>query len=107
MADVDLIKCLEYIDPAELDYSTWCAVGMALRHEGYRWEDWDAWSRNDSRYHHGECERKWESFRGSASPVTGATIVQMAKDRGWSASSREGFELDWDSVITPVEGVLY
>lgn len=107
MADVDLIKCLEYIDPAELDYSTWCAVGMALRHEGYRWEDWDAWSRNDSRYHHGECERKWESFRGSASPVTGATIVQMAKDRGWSAVSREGYELEWDSVIAPVEGVLY
>ena len=26
-----------------------------------------------------ECEKKWESFQGVSEPVTGATIVQMAK----------------------------
>lgn len=94
---MDLMKALEYIDPAELEYQEWVNVGMALKQEGYSVSDWDNWSRADRRYHPGECERKWESFNGSSSPVTAGTIVQMAKDRGMTfAQSRE---LDWDDEI--------
>ncbi|MCQ5187591.1 PriCT-2 domain-containing protein, partial [Streptococcus parasanguinis] len=79
-----LLELIEYINPADLDYQEWVNIGMALKHEGHSVSDWDAWSRRDiSRYHAGECERKWNSFNGSASPVTGGTIVQMAMEHGW------------------------
>ena len=107
--DSNLAEVLEHIDPARLTYQEWCNVGMALKHEGYSCDVWDAWSRNDSRYHTGECQRKWETFHGSTSPVTGGTIVQMAKDQGWFMPTvGEGYELDWESIISPSPaGVLY
>lgn len=96
----DLKELLPYIDPANLDYQEWIDVGMALHHEGFPCDVWDDWSRNDSRYHPGECARKWAGFgHGGGDPVTGGTIVQMAKDRGWSPWSGPGQELDWDSEI--------
>ena len=96
----NLLELLDYIDPAGLDYQEWLNVGMALNHEGFSAEDWDTWSRRDpGRHHAGECARKWRSFRGSASPVTGGTIVQMAMDRGWNPA-REYQEMDWDTPIS-------
>lgn len=93
-----LLEIIEYINPAELDYQSWVNVGMALKHEGYSVNDWDAWSRQDyGRYHAGECEKKWNTFRGTSSPVTGGTIVQMAMERGWEP--QRGHELDWDDLI--------
>lgn len=94
----DLLEIIEHINPADLDYQGWINVGMALKHEGYSASDWDAWSRRDfGRYHTGECERKWNSFRGNASPVTGGTLVQMAMEYGWVPE--KGYELDWDDSI--------
>ena len=52
--DLNLLELLEYIHPADLSYQEWVNVGMALKQEGYTAADWDAWSRNDSRYNHGE-----------------------------------------------------
>lgn len=96
----DLLEIIKYISPSELDYQEWINVGMALKHEGYAVSDWDDWSRNDSRYHQGECKTKWDSFRGSSSPVTGGTIVQMAMEHGWRPSYDSGRELDWDDEIS-------
>lgn len=94
-----LLEIIEHIHPADLEYQDWVNVGMALKHEGYSAGDWDAWSRLDaSRYHAGECERKWNSFNGSSSPVTGGTIVQMAMEHGWEPD--HGYELDWDDTIS-------
>lgn len=109
MADMDLVSVLPYIPPSELNYQDWVNVGMALKEAGYTWQDWDNWSRLDLlRYHTGECQRKWDSFHGSASPITGATIVQMAKDRGWRPQSDDGpgYELGWDDIIGSRDGVL-
>ncbi len=93
-----LLEVIEYINPADLDYQGWVNVGMALKHEGYAASDWDDWSRRDiGRYHAGECFRKWETFRGSSTPVTAGTIVQMAMGRGWMP--KKGHELDWDDTI--------
>ncbi len=94
----DLKACLAYINPASLSYQDWVNVGMALKHEGCPCEVWDEWSRNDSRYHSGECEKKWESFKGNDNPVTAGTIVQMAKDGGMPV--REDKALDWDDEIS-------
>lgn len=97
----DLLEVLEYIDPSSLDYQDWVNVGMALQHEGYAADVWDQWSRRDpGRYHQGECERKWNGFHGSRSPVTGGTIVQMAREQGWEPSYEQGYALDWDDVIS-------
>lgn len=97
--DLDLRELLPYIDPADLNYQDWLNVGLALHQEGYDCAVWDEWSRNDSRYQVGECARKWAGFgRGGGEHVTGGTLVQMAKDRGWRPV-QEDYELDWDSVI--------
>ena len=95
----DIRNLLKYIDPASCTYQEWTNVGMALKEEGCSVSDWDAWSALDSgRYHRGECERKWRTFNGNITPVTGGTIYQMAVDRGYRPLSG-GYELDWDSPI--------
>lgn len=97
----DLIEILNYIDPSRLSYQEWCCVGMALKYEGYSPQEWDLWSQKDSkRYHRNECYKKWNTFTGTG--VTGGTIVQYAKDQGWTPPIREaGHELDWNDVINP------
>lgn len=97
---IDLLEILGYIDPSRLDYQEWVNVGMALKDEGYTAANWDAWSRQDShRYHSGDCFKKWDSFRGSETPVTAGTIVQMAKDQGWRPERDPGHELEWEDII--------
>jgi RecA-family ATPase len=96
---IDLIPLLSYVHPATLTYQEWVNVGMALKHEGYTARDWDEWSRQDTaRYHSGECFKKWGSFQGTSVPVTGATIVDMAKQNGWRPE-RQDYELGWDDII--------
>lgn len=93
-----LTEIIEYIDPGSLNYQDWVNVGMALKLEGYPVSVWDQWSQKDfGRYHAGDCEKKWRSFSGSSSPVTGGTIVQMAMERGWVPE--KGHELDWNDSI--------
>jgi len=94
----NILSALQQIDVSAVSYQEWVNVGMALKAEGYGCEVWDSWSQGDSRYHPGECDRKWSTFRGSSSPVTGATIVQMAKAYGW-APSGPASAMDWNDVI--------
>lgn len=100
----DLQEIIEYLNPAELDYQDWVNVGMALKHEGYSVDVWDTWSKNDRRYHSGECEKKWNTFHGSNSPVTAGTIVQLAMEHGWKPSYT-AYELGWDDEIS-AEGLV-
>ena len=98
----DLLPLLNYIDPASLSYDGWLSVGMALKHEGYTASDWDSWSRNDARYHSGECYTKWDSFQGTSSPVTGGTIFHLAVENGFVPSTMHDDgrgALDWDASI--------
>lgn len=97
----ELIEILQYIDPSLLSYQDWINVGFALKDAGAHVSVWDAWSARDTaRYHLGECPKKWNSFRGTGTPVTAGTIVQLAMDQGWRPeSTRESFELDWDATI--------
>ena len=98
MENNNILSALKAIDVAALSRADWIAVGMALKEEGYPCSIWDDWSRNDSRYHPGECEKKWNGFHGSGSPVKGGTIVQMAKDRGWTLFGEDGC-MNWDDTI--------
>ncbi len=97
----DLREILEHIEPAELNYQEWVNVGMALHEEGYPVSVWDDWSRRDyARYHDGECEKKWRSFHGAPSPVTGGTIVQLAMEQGWRPAYDSDAILDWNDEIS-------
>ena len=99
MNDYNLTEILEYIEPSTCSYQEWVNVGMALKHEGYTVSDWDMWSMKDtSRYHSGECAKKWETFQGASVPVTAGTIIQMAKENGYHFENVSA-ELDWDSEI--------
>jgi RecA-family ATPase len=96
-------ELLNHIDPSTLDYQEWVNVGMALHHEGATAEEWDAWSQRDTkRYKPGDCARKWSSFHGSSKPVTGGTLVELAKRSGWKPERRQtgpGRALDWGDTI--------
>ncbi len=53
---------------------------MALNSEGFPVSVWDEWSRNDTRYHAGDCDKKWETFHGTGTTV--GTIFHMAEVYG-------------------------
>ena len=103
--DNNILSALKSIDVASLTRADWIAVGMALKEEGFPVSVWDEWSKNDSRYKPGECERLWNGFHGSSNPVRGGTIVKLARQQGWSPSGGgTGYddgtgELDWEDEI--------
>lgn len=99
MQQYDYLDLLQFIDPSTLSYQEWVDVGMALKAEGYTASDWDRWSQNDSRYHKGECFKKWDSFTGEG--ITAGTLVMMAKKGGWlpPRAVTENRELNWDDEI--------
>jgi len=92
----NILEALKQIDVSKVSYQEWINVGMALKAEGYDCSVWDDWSKNDSRYHDGDCDRKWGTFKGSSIPISGGTIIKMAKDSGWEP--RGGF-MEWDDII--------
>lgn len=97
---LNILEALAGIDPARLSYQQWVDVGMALKLEGYGPETWEQWSARDAaRYHPGECLKKWQSFNGAGTPVTGGTIIQYAMDQGWRPNSGPDAEIGWDDVI--------
>ncbi len=96
----NILSALDRIPCAELTHDEWIRVGMALKTEGFDLSVWDQWSSRDpARYHPGECARRWDSFHGSETPVTGRTIIKMARDRGWTPFSGEDGCMGFDDVI--------
>jgi RecA-family ATPase len=98
--NADLLEILQHVDPGILEYQEWVNVGMALKAAGFTASDWEDWSRRDaSRYHAGECFKKWDTFKGASNPVGSGTIVQLAMEQGWEPPTRDSYELEWDSDI--------
>lgn len=97
----DLLECLDAIDPSTLSYSEWVEVGMALKQEGLPFEAWDGWSRRDAaRYRgNGGMERKWAGFECRPDGVAGGTLVEMAREAGWTPPRDDGYALDWDDEV--------
>lgn len=96
--DGNILEALKAIPVADLDREKWIEVGMALKHEGYDCSAWDEWSKNDARYHDGECSKKWRSFKGSSTPVTGGSIIDLGKKYGWKPFGGN-MVLDWNDPI--------
>lgn len=105
MADREaLLDALESIDPASLQYSEFVEIGMALKHEGLPFEAWDAWAARDAARYKGTLRRKWEGFsdaNAAGAPVTGGTLVQAARDRGWEPPRDLGEAVGWDAASAP------
>lgn len=96
-----ILDALYYIDPESVTYEEWIHIGMALKDasnfESVGLEDWTEWSRRDpGRFHEGECERKWNSFRSEG--ITKATLFYTAIEQGWKYNSTDK-NLDWDVWI--------
>ena len=100
----NLLECLNAIDPGSLDYTEWVNVGMALQSAGFGWDAWDTWSMRDApRYHKGECERKWATFRPDGK-ITGGTLVEYARKAGWEPPEYDmGEALDWEGYFDFIE----
>lgn len=96
-----ILNALDSIKVEALSYEEWLRVGFALKAEGYDCSVWESWSKDDKRYHVGECERKWRSFEGTG--VTGGTIIQLAKARGWIPPVEDA-ALDWNTEICDSSG---
>ena len=96
---IDLVQALDYVPASTLDYHEWIEVGMGIKDAGYDVSVWDDWSRNDTRYKNGDCDRRWNGFQGSG--ITKGTIVKMAMDNGFKPASESTYNaaLDWDDVI--------
>lgn len=102
MEGYDLAECLEAIDPASCGYEGWLQAGMALHAEGLPLALWEDWSRRDAaRYKEGECAKKWRGFGRGAGEVKGGTLVQMARDAGWSPAAGVGEAIGWDVSELP------
>lgn len=88
MTDLEkMLQALDAIDPSRVTYEEWIHVGMALKAEGFNCDVWDDWSRNDSRYHVGECDKKWSSFENSG--IAAGTIFHLAEQYGGYTPSKK------------------
>ena len=106
--DIDTVrKCMELLPASACSYEEWLHVGMVLYdllgETGC--PEWENWSMNDSRYHEGECYRKWMGFGRNADKVSVGTIVKYVKDHGlWESVPRQEIPedaelLDWGDAI--------
>ena len=108
--DNDIKQILSYINCSNCSYQEWTNVGMILKKEGYSCNDWEDWSRTDSRYHPGECERKWRTFNGASfgNDVGIGTLVHWAKQNGYDPRPAGSTEfLSFDSIINIEEPPKY
>lgn len=99
------------LNPSVLTYADWLNVGMALQHSGCSHGDWEAWSKLDrARYKDGECERKWNGFKGHTPPVTLGTLIEITRQHGdlpsdlwdFSENSPPDTTWGWDDAIPSV-----
>jgi hypothetical protein len=99
----NLLECLEYIDSD--DREIWYKVGMALKHEGYTFEDWDIWASRSSKHNIKDSLRVWKSFSidGKSATITGAYITKLAKNNGYIPPRQRQIPpvrfFEWDSPL--------
>lgn len=104
MTDLEKTRaCMAQIPAARCDYEQWLAVGMTLKDAGGTVAEWDDWSRADTRYRAGECEKKWRGFNGGGAARVGVgSVIQLCRDMGGSPPAdrrAEDAELSWDDYI--------
>lgn len=92
--DRDEIKRIlkDFVHAKNLTRDDWCFVGMILRRYNFSLEDFQAWSKNDSRYSAEACTTQWKSFKSAEElqdkGYTVATLIKIAKQFGYKPSGQ-------------------
>ena len=104
--DRDEIKLIlkDFVHAKNITRDDWAKVGMILYRYGFTLEDWQEWSKDDSRYCASACEYQWKSFK-TATELKGegytvATLIQIAKQFGYKPSRKA---VTFDSKTIPPE----
>ena len=95
----DMQEILDFLDPCDVQYQDFVVIGMALKDAGYPFSMWEGWARRDTKRYKGNggMERKWEGFGHNAGEsATLGSIVQLARDHGWTPPYDPGCALGWD-----------
>lgn len=95
--DLDIFRArrmLEFISPSTLTYDDWIAVGIALKNIGCNCSDWEQWSTQDERFKEGECQAKWDGFKGEGYDF--GTLYHFAAPNGYDA--KETFR-EWKKIL--------
>lgn len=95
----DMQEVLDFLDPSDVQYQDFIVVGMALKDAGYPFSMWEDWARRDTKRYkgNGNMQRKWEGFGHNAGEsATLGSIVQLARDHGWTPAYDPGCALGWD-----------
>lgn len=77
----------DFVHAKNLTRDEWCSVGMILRRYDFSLEDFQAWSKDDSRYSADSCAAQWKSFKSAEKlqdkGYTVATLIKIAKQFGY------------------------
>ena len=80
-------SALNAINPGDLDFGAWAAIGSALKQLGYSCDDWEAWSScNGTNIKHvaNYTFKRWNKLQSKEEPAR--LIVGIAKRFGWNAA---------------------
>ena len=82
----------DFVHAKNLSRDDWCNVGMILRRYDFSLEDFQAWSKDDSRYSAEACATQWKSFKPAeelqGTGYTVATLIKLAKQFGYKPSKQ-------------------
>lgn len=96
----------------------WFKVGCIMKRYGFEFADFDAWSRDDSRYNASDCKTQWNSFKtadelGDSGYKIGTLIEFAQKYSGYSTKKKSadrradsGENNDFDAKINSFEAEL-
>lgn len=92
--DGDLADVVMAIPNNDVDYDTWCSVGMAIHDtDAGAFDLWDLWSQRSGKYSPEKMAVKWHSFGKNPSRVTIGTLIMMAEENGYKRPARGGCEV--------------
>lgn len=82
----ELARIVEQIPNETRDYERWIRVGMAIHHAtgGAGYGLWLAWSAKCAAHDESTMPMKWGSFGKSSDPVTAATLIEWAREGGYT-----------------------
>ena len=107
--DRDEIKRIlkDFVHAKNLTRDDWRNVGMILRRYNFSLEDFQAWSKDDSRYSAQTCATQWNSFKTAeelqGKGYTVATLILLAKQFGYQPTKKiradfNGYDFLQDTV---------
>ena len=86
-----------FVHPKDLSRDEWCAVGMIFKRYGFSLNDFDEWSRDDSRYDAKDCKAQWDSFKTNDELKDEGykigTLINLAKKFGYKPKNIHGRDM--------------